>query len=231
MLNTCGFENGLTRRFTDEDPFELEIEYRFSEWYDIIKDAVYTPKSYIFSYQDLFNGKIDVLIQTLPEGVCFARLDTLSSKPKNPYNNSEEIVKDLRNSVRTSQYFTPDMPIIIREYVILKNIEFRCFIHNKKLRAISSEGRLYNIDEIIKTINNITFLTEYDSYCIDFTYHNDKLMLIEINTPVWLFACSGLFCLDIPYDVEILMGKYMPDILNYPIIRHNEDEQNEDKVE
>ena len=47
-LNTCDFEHNLTHKFTDEDPpmelkLELELEYRFYEWYDIIKDIVYTP--------------------------------------------------------------------------------------------------------------------------------------------------------------------------------------------
>jgi hypothetical protein len=219
MTNTCGFEHGLTRRFTDEDPNELEIEYRFSEWYDIIKGDCYTPISFLCSYSDLFNGKIDEIIQTLPGKCCFARLDILSSKPTSPYFHSEDIISDFSRSSRTAPYFTEEMPIVIREYVLLTNIEFRCFVHGRKLRAISTEGPLRNMEEIVRRVNSITFLTDYDDYCVDFTYHADKLMLIEINTPVWLFACSGLFCLDIPYDVEILMGEYMPDILNYPIVR------------
>ena len=56
-LNTCGFEHGLSEQFTEgDDPFELAKEYHFSEWYDIVKDTIYTPKSYICSYDDLFNG-------------------------------------------------------------------------------------------------------------------------------------------------------------------------------
>lgn len=221
-LNTCGFENGLSEQFTDgEDPFELEKEYYFSEWYDIVKDTVYTAKSYICSYDDLFNGKIDEIIKTLDGARCFARLDTLSSKPTSPYYNSTEIIQDLRQSERTRPYFVENMPIIIREYLDLHSFEFRCFVHDKKLRGISTEKHIpiSKIKEIIQTINRITFIAEYDSYCADFTYHDGKLMLIEINTPVWLFACSGLFCLELPYDVEILMGRYMPDIINYPVIK------------
>lgn len=222
-LNTCGFEHGLSNQFMDEDddPFELEKEYHFSEWYDIIKDNVYTAKSHICSYDDLFNGKIDEIINTLPESKCFARLDTLSSKPTSPYYSSTEIIQDLQRSERTKLYFQQNMPIIIREYLDLHSFEFRCFVHDKKLRGISSEDHIHisKIKEIIQTINYITFIAEYDSYCADFTYHDGKLMLIEINTPVWLFACSGLFCLELVYDVEILMGKYIPDIINYPVIK------------
>lgn len=222
-LNTCGYEHGLSSQFTEgDDPFELEKDYRFSEWYDIIKDDVYTPKSYICSYNDLFDGKIDSIIETMPGSICFARLDVLSSKPSAPYHNSFEINADLKKSCRTSPYFTIDMPIIIREYIEIKSFEFRCFIHDKKLRGISSEYTLDNLDEIMNLVNYLTFITEYESYCVDFTYHNNKLMLIEINTPVWLFACSGLFCLELPYDVEVLMGKYMPDIIDYPVIKCNE---------
>lgn len=220
ILNTCGFEHGLSEQFTEgEDPFDLEKEYYFSEWYDIVKDTVYTPKSYICSYDDLFNGKIDEIIKILPGSKCFARLDTLSSKPTSPYYNSDEIIQDFQQSVRTNPYFDQNMPIIIREYLDLNSFEFRCFIHDKKLRGISTECKILNIEEIIQTINHITFITDYDSYCVDFTYYNGKLMLIEINTPLWLFACSGLFCLELPYDVEILMGKYIPDIINYPVIK------------
>lgn len=226
LLNTCGFQHGLCEQFIEgDDPFELDKEYHFSEWYDVVKDAVLTPKSYICSYDDLFNGTINNIIQSLPGSRCFARLDTLSAKPSAPYYNSTEIVKDFRRSDRTKQYFVEDMPIIIREYLVLQSFEFRCFIHDKMLRGISSEEFLstINVQEIIKTINRLTFLTDYDSYCADFTYYQGKLMLIEINTPVWLFACSGLFSLELPYDVEILMGAYMPDIINYPVIKIQSD--------
>lgn len=220
-MNICGFENNITQKFTDEDPFELEKEYWFSEWYDIVAKIAFIPKSYILSYKDLFNGVIDNIICTLPNKQCFARLDTLSSKPTAPYKNSNQIIDDLKMSSRTKDYFTESMPVIIREYLDLTGFEFRCFVHGKKLRAISSEGNLTNtnIEEIKVLVDKITFYTDYDSYCIDLTYYQDKLMVIEINTPVWLFATSGLFCLDEPCDLSILLGQYNPDILTYPIVR------------
>lgn len=106
----------------------------------------------------------------------------------------------------------------------MENFEFRCFIHHNKLRAISSEFNIENLVEIINMVDNITHICEYEDYCIDFTYHLNKLMIIEINTPVWLFTCSGLFCLDEVFDVEILVGEYIPDIINYPILKILNDE-------
>jgi hypothetical protein len=222
-MNTNGYNLNITSQYTEEDPFELEKEYWFSEWYPIIEHLVYTPKSYIQTYKDLYNGRIDKIIQALPNKECFARLDTLSSKPNCSYKNSFEIIRDFKHSDRTRDYFTEEMKVIIREYLPLKDIEWRCFIHNKKLRAISSEGKLRTIDiaEIQLLVDKITFYTEYDSYCVDMTFHNNKIMVIEINTPVWLFGSSGLFYLDEPADAYILLGDYIPDVLTYPVIKYD----------
>ena len=118
-MNKCGFEQSITDNFAkeDEDPFELAKDYYFSEWYPIIKDKIYTPKSYVFTYDDLYNGNIDKLIESLPNKECFARLDTLSSKPKSSYKNANEIINDFTISHRTSDYFTKDMNIIYKRMV------------------------------------------------------------------------------------------------------------------
>ena len=58
-MNTNGFENELTYQFTDEDPMELEKDFWFSEWYNIVKDIVYTPKSFICKYYDEIYNDID----------------------------------------------------------------------------------------------------------------------------------------------------------------------------
>jgi hypothetical protein len=230
-LNTCGFEHykGLIKNFIgEEDPFELSEEYFFSKWYEIIKEYVCvekymvdTPKSYICSYDDLFNGKVDEIIQKLPGFRCFARLDTLSSKPSSPYHNANEIINDLQTSERTKKFFNKDMLIIIREWVNMCSFEFRCFVQDDVLRGISTEEHIqdYQLAIIKKAINAISHYSEFKCYCADFTFYEDgRLMLIEINTPVWLFACSGLFCLGLPYDAEILMGELKEDVI-YPVIK------------
>lgn len=219
-MNSCGFDLGITHRFTDEDPFTLEEDYWFSEWYPLI-DPTHTPQSFIMNFNDLLYGEIDTLISTLPNKQCFAKLDTISSKPTVPYTCADEIKNDFIQSLRTRDYFTPSMKIIIREWVPFDSFEFRCFIHDKRFRAISSEGQLTfaQLQEITKYINELTFYTEYDAYCADMTYYRGTLTLIEINTPVWLFATSGAFSLDEPYDYELLLGEYIPDILSYPVVR------------
>lgn len=205
--------------FTDEDPNELEKEYRFSEWYPTIHEVIFTPKSWIMKYEDLFNGNVDELIATLPGKCCFARLDHASAKPKKPYFTSQEIIESFQKSDRCSSYFTNDMPVIIREYLILSSEEFRCFVHDKKFRAISTESEIPDIDKVRRLVDKLTFYSEYESYCADFTFYNGELMLIEINTPVWLFATSGLFDLDVPYDREILCGEYQGELIDYPVVR------------
>jgi hypothetical protein len=78
------------------------------------------------------------------------------------------------------------------------------------------------IQEVQNIVDKITFYTDYNSYCVDFTFDQDRdkqLMMIEINSPVWLFATSGRFDLDEGYDYSILLGEYQPDIVNYPVVK------------
>ena len=43
--------------------------------------------------------------------------------------------------------------------------------------------------------------------------------IIEINTPVWLCATSGLYDLTIPYDICLLINNYDNELFNYPQMR------------
>jgi hypothetical protein len=241
-MNCCGFEKNLTSRFLSEgeDPFELSSEFNFSEWYDILISIVkqggrtpliHTPKSYIFDYRNLVDNDgadIDELIATLPNQECFARLDLASAKPKKPYRSAKEILESFKSSDRCSPYL--GQKVIIREYKTLGGGEFRCYIHEKTFRAISSERRLPSnvIDEVKAIVEKITFYTDYTSYCVDFTFDHDeedKLMLIEINSPVWLYATSGLYDLDEGYDYSVLLGEYQPELIHYPVIRIQEEQE------
>lgn len=113
--------------------------------------------------------------------------------------------------------------IIIREWIYGITLEFRCYIHDNDFRATSGFNvELYPcLDEIKSIINKIKHYCEYRDFTIDFGIINNKLILIEINTPVYLCATSGNFNLDIPYDYEVLLGEYQPDVISYPIIRWN----------
>ncbi len=228
-MNSSGFDKGYTLQFLGEgdDPFELEKEYWFSEWYQLIVKICCSPVSYILHHEDLYNGEIDRVISTLSGKQCFARLDPCSAKPENSYKSALEISNSFLSSNRCKPYFKTYVPVIIREYVRIPSGEFRCYIHDKNLRAISSEVHFstHQLEDICNTVKKITFHTDYESYSVDFTFMSDgRLMLIEINTPVWLFASSGLFDLDVPWDREVLCGMYQPDIIQYPVVRVADDD-------
>ncbi len=234
-MNCCGFEKNITGRFIhdDDDPFDLMLEYNFSEWYEILTNKdhpngfhfIHTPRSYILEFQSLTENEgsiVNALIASMPNQQCFARLDCVSAKPKKPYRSAQEILDSFRSSDRCRPFL--GQKVVIREYKTLCGGEFRCFIHDKTFRAISTEFTLPNriVEEVKEMVEKITFYTDYVSYCVDFTFDHDcgdKLMLIEINSPVWLFATSGLYDLDEGYDYAILLGTYQPEIIDYPVIR------------
>lgn len=210
-MNSCGVNIPyILEKFIDINDVEDVIQdYYFSEWYDYFKDV--TIPSYIYEYDDLFNGKISKKIKEM--GCCFARLDTCSTKPTEPYYNVEEIIYSFRKSDRTCREFNKDMKIILRNWVDIGK-EFRCFIHNKELRAISGYCDRKNIPILQEILSKFDYL----DYTADFSFIDNKITLIEINTPVYLCATSGFFDLTIPYDYEILLGEKR-DIILYPVIR------------
>ena len=114
-----------------------------------------------------------------------------------------------------------DMKIIIREWVPNIENEFRCFYHGGHFRGITgfNTSLLPLLCEIKKEMNNISHYCEYDDFTADFGVVDNKLMLIEINTPVYLCGTSGNFDLDVPFDYEILLGNYLPDVISYPVIK------------
>lgn len=217
-MNSCGVNipEIFNKYFSSIEEAQSTIEeYYFSEWYSAIEP--FTIKSYIFDWNDLLNGNVDELIKILPNKKCFARLDTCSSKPTFPFYNSREIINHLTSSDRTREYCNTNMKIIIREWTNIDG-EFRCYFCERKLRAINGTTELS--DNLLTFVNNIRYYSEYDDCCIDFGYtHDDKLIVIEINTPVYLCGTSGNFDLMVPYDREILLGKYNPNVINYPVMR------------
>lgn len=221
-MNSCGvIIPHILEQFVEGDIEENISEYFFSEWYPLIKDHCYTPKSYIFDQKSLYDGTIDLLISQLPNNECFARFDTCSSKPEISYKSSKNIIFSLKKSDRTNQYFDNKMKIIIREWVYAIKSEFRCYVHDNNFRAITNFNLDHQyLDEIKNNVNKIRHYCDYSDFTVDFGLTEDnKIILIEINTPVYLCATSGNFDLNIPYDYEVLLGKYQPDIISYPVIR------------
>lgn len=132
------FENNLEKILD-----EVEKEYYFSEWYNIVKDICNTPKSYFFKVNDLTNGVINKQIKNMKNCECFARLDSLSSKPLTSYKSSKQILKCILKSDRTQKYMSnSNTTLILREYLHNLGNEFRCYIHHKKLRGISCTSEL-----------------------------------------------------------------------------------------
>lgn len=204
---------------TDTEIHDIIRQFNFDEWYPHIKDTICTPTSFIVKMSD----NVDNIINSLPNKECFARLDILSAKPLTPYKNTKEILEHIYSEHRTYSEITDNTKLIIREWLYNLKNEFRCYVHDTKLRAVSCDFSCKIITNVLKEIrkyvNDIIKLCEYDDFSVDFAFHNNKLILIEINTPVYLCATSGNFDLSNTYDYEILLGDYIPDIISYPIIR------------
>lgn len=217
-MNSCGVNipDIFNKYFASIEEAQNAVEeYYLSEWYPAIEQ--FTIKSYIFDWNDLLNGTIDELIKILPNKKCFARLDSCSSKPTFPFYNSREIIRHLSLSDRTREYCNTNMKLIIREWVEIFD-EFRCYFHEGKLRGINGPANLS--DYLIKYVNDVRYYSEYEDCCIDFGYtYNGNLIVIEINTPIYLCGTSGNFDLNVPYDREILLGKYNSSIINYPVMK------------
>jgi hypothetical protein len=108
--------------------------YKFHNWYPQLECVINTPKSYIFELTDLYNNRIDELIERMPNRECFARLDSLSSKPIISYRSSSDIISDIYSNDRTSDQIGVDTKIIIREWIHNLTNEFRCYVYDGKLR-------------------------------------------------------------------------------------------------
>jgi hypothetical protein len=180
---------------------------------------------------------------------AFCRLDSVSPKSGAVHVSDKTILTDLLSSERTAPFVRniqrEDHRVVIRKYIDQIDedyYELRCFVHGKQLRAISGPGYT-NItrrdfartapilkNEMRKFVKRIVGAVAYDDFVVDIIVpkcmfepnvemYNSAFVVIEINTPVWLFATSGLFDLSIPSHVEILTGTYQPTIIAYPVIR------------
>jgi hypothetical protein len=212
-------------------------EWHFSEYYDIlVNNNINTPYSEFINVKELTENPniINQQIQQFKNSHVFARTDSCSSKPSNPFKSAEEILDSLKKSDRTSCLIkNPNCRIVLREYIedINNYYEFRCFVHNNEFRGLTSSQPVelffnvtsFLLEKIIKLVKKVTYYTEYDMCTIDIAInkfdYQKEIIVIEINTPVWLCATSGLFDLTDSYDYEVLLGKYNPEIIRYPIIK------------
>lgn len=214
--------------------------YYFSEYYDILDEFnILTPKSIIVDLDILFTNpeEINNIILNMPNQKCFARLDSCSSKPDKPFRTAQEIIESISKSERTKRYLNErEHKLILRDYIDElddNNYNIRCIIQDKILRGISGPyeivldneniNKLIQLKRKIKTfINHVIEITEYDNATIDLYISHDfeNIMLIEINTPVWLYASSGLFDIKNQYDSHLLFEDIEEDLINeYPEMR------------
>ncbi|MDB4352512.1 hypothetical protein OAA60_03665 [Porticoccaceae bacterium] len=217
-MNSCGINiPRILEQFVEINEIEkMEEDYYFSEWYDTIKDVCFTPKSLFFK----INQKHSIN-EAIKSGYSFIRLDTCSPKYYSPINDFDEMKRILFLSDRTRPYMqNRNHIIILRKFIPRIVSEFRCYVHDNKFRAISGSSILVldNIELIKKMVFEIVHYSEFRDCSIDFGFVDSKLMLIEINTPVYLFATSGKFDLDNEADCHILFGNYDENIC-YPIIK------------
>lgn len=230
----------IDNKFYDklEKIFENKIvklleQYYFSEWYSTVDLICKTPKSYIFSIENLFDGSINNLIERLPNKECFARLDNCSSKSEKSFKSSQEIYDSFISSDKTKNYMKDKkMLLIIQKWLPNIKSKFTCFFNDGNFRAISTDNNTLKyfskIDNIITKLNNllndICFYCDYKDFTVDFCIceENNKIeiQLIDINKPIYMSSCLSLdkINLSVPHIREILLGKYRPDIIDYPII-------------
>ena len=238
-MNTCGLDyqdilnNAFKKHFDtiltpENQDLEIEFmidEYYFSSYYEILKKNFpkNVPFSIIIELKKVYENpkKINKIIKTkFNQKHVFARLDSLSTKPLNPYTSIQEIIQDMKNSDRTRECLKDrNHKLILREWIDLTDfIEIRCFIEDKKIRGISGGGK-NNKDLIVEICEKISFLCDYENFTLDIAIKDNDFYIIEINTPVWLCSTSGYFDLTNTYDKELLLGKYNTEIFNYPEIR------------
>jgi D123 len=244
-MNTCGLDHPhICSKFikefyncdvTETNLNEIVVEWYFSEYYHILCEYnIKTPYSEIVTMNDLLQDAetINERIKQFPNSCVFARTDSCSSKPDCSFSNVESILDSLSCSERTKDIIkSPNCKIILRNYIqnIGEYYEFRCFVHSKKFRAMTSSQPIkYSFKftpkmliEIYELIDKVVFYTDYEMCSIDIIIHQKtkEIMVLEINTPVWLCATSGLFDLTVPFDYNVLLGEYNPDVISYPVIR------------
>jgi hypothetical protein len=167
----------------------------------------------------------------------FIRLDSLSPKVETPFTDITKAVKKLfdthrtRHIIDTNIKYKDPITIMVREYVdMTKYLELRCVIHGRKLRCISgyktdtrNTNRAFwcSLKKKIKAyITLIIREVDYHDFVADigFNVNTSKLILIEINTPVYHRASCELF--DKESDASLLYGDYPTDIIDLlPIMR------------
>eukprot|EP01129_Flabellula_baltica_P008845 TRINITY_DN3541_c0_g1_i1.p1 TRINITY_DN3541_c0_g1~~TRINITY_DN3541_c0_g1_i1.p1 ORF type:complete len:328 (+),score=59.17 TRINITY_DN3541_c0_g1_i1:12-995(+) len=147
----------------------------------------------------------------------------------NSFVHSERVYQDI--FVRLLNSHTDDdfnMKVIIREWVhILPEYEFRGFVYQGKLNALSQYYKACYVPEMVEKENLILQdilevferskdFIDMNNYVIDFAYTEDKTYIVELNT-FGKTASSALFDWKMDHDI---MHNTDPDMeLDFRIVR------------
>jgi len=208
-----------------ENLCELLIKYYSAEnWYPLLENTDLTPKSVLIpisrKLSDLKNNeKLLEAIKKFPKPF-FVKLSSVSPKDVDKsliVNDINDIYSLFTQSQRVKRTLYNDR----QHYIFLRKVlpdcrttpEFRVFVSNSKCVAIT-RNNIYVSQEheklknkLIEFCDNIIKLTMYIDCTLDVVYYkkNNKFYLIEINTPFYLLAGTGLY--DEKLDYDILSGK------------------------
>jgi gamma-glutamylcyclotransferase (GGCT)/AIG2-like uncharacterized protein YtfP len=132
---------------------------------------------------------------------------------------SERVYADMRDW----KLFGEPEQICLREYndCITLDFEFRAFVYDDKLTAITqydhhsyfphiSEYKDVVCDKIKDKISEIHHVIKIKNYVADFAFINNNVLLIELSP---FFPCTGSSLFNWHNDLDLLKGKYLPEVI------------------
>jgi hypothetical protein len=94
--------------------------------------------------------------------------------------------------------------------------EYDCCVVDVAIRIHDFVSFLHECIAHLCHNSNISIYGDVCAQLIEGLY--TKMALVEINTPTWLSATSGMFSLQLPIHREILFGELQPEYFRYPRI-------------
>jgi hypothetical protein len=202
-------------------------------------------------YSKLFEDEFDIMVKELNKEYgylfsennkgFFVRVNNVSLKygehKEGPYNNIRNILESIVSCIGSHsplRYSTKHIDIYLIEWIDIKpEFEFRVFVHNNKITAISQQNiyslvfenyfdnNLFNeniknkLDIIVNYFNKemITKIHWISNYTFDFAITDDKPYLIELNSFGKEYAAgSALFHWLLDEDI---LYNYNPDCIEF----------------
>lgn len=209
--------------------------FYLDQWYNLLDDVTF-PSFFIDikpshrvairdrdmgNLRDLEN-EIKKYMKKHKDWVWFAKLNSVSPKDGTKsgkelkFTDSDDIIRRFMDCNRTRVFICedPTSSIVLRKwYDIPENMEFRCFIREKKLRAISQYHCEDFFPELVAQKEDLlykikTFYTElsnripYEDAVMDVAILDEKVLIIEFNQFGAETSCgSCLYNWDLDYQI------------------------------